>query len=58
MGSGWRPKSNRMIASIGRKIVVSTHRKVGEAWRYVKEMEVRSAWLARERPLQKPRQQC
>jgi len=31
-------------------------RKVGEAWRYVKEMEVRSAWLARERPLQKPQQ--
>jgi len=55
---GWRPKSNRMIASIGRKNVVAARRKVGEAWKYVKEMEVRSAWLARERPLQKPRQQC
>ena len=56
MGSGWRPKSNRMIASIGRKNVVAAHRKVGEAWKYVKEMEMRSARLARERPLVKPQQ--
>jgi len=28
-----------MIASIGRKNVVAARRKVGEAWKYVKEME-------------------
>lgn len=53
---GWRPKSNRMLISIGKKNVIAARRKVGDAWKYVKEMEIVTARLNRTRPFPKPQQ--
>ena len=51
MGSGWRPKSTRMLASIGKKNVVAARRHVGMAWREVEEMKMVLIRLKRTRPL-------
>lgn len=48
---GWRPKSRRMLVSIGQKNIGAARRHVGIAWRNVKEIELLLGRLARSRPL-------
>lgn len=49
---GWRPKSSRMLISIGKKNVIAARRKVGTAWRCVQEMQTVMVRLNRQRPIQ------
>ncbi len=48
---GWRPKSSRVLISIGKKNMVAARRKVGDAWRNVEEMKIVMTRLNRTRPL-------
>lgn len=48
---GWRPKSSRMLISIGKKNVVAARRKVGCAWQLTQEMRMVLNKVNRERPL-------
>jgi len=47
---GWRPKSSRMLASIGKKNVIAARRKVGRAWQLMQEMQTVLNRVNRERP--------
>ena len=51
---GLRPKSSRMLASIGKKNVVAARRNVGRAWQLMQEMQTVLNRLNRKRPLVKP----
>jgi len=48
---GWRPKSSRALANIGKQNIRHTRRKVGQAWRFLREAEVVLVRLRRTRPL-------
>ncbi len=47
----WKPKSNRMLVSIGKKNITAARRKVGDAWRFFEEMQVALDRAQRKQPL-------